>query len=160
MNESTSVYLRLKSLFTGLTTRKNSTPSRRHVAETEDNQPFSPGRDPRELSDVLTSLTTDLGWSVSLAESDLLAGWRDLAGEKNAEHSYPESINDGVLVIRCDSSAWATQLRLMRSQLLTRAAQSFPRAAITTIHFYGPDAPSWNHGPRSIPGRGPRDTYG
>ncbi|PZQ74527.1 MAG: DUF721 domain-containing protein, partial [Cutibacterium acnes] len=23
-----------------------------------------------------------------------------------------------------------------------------------------PSAPSWKHGPRSVPGRGPRDTYG
>nr|NLD40552.1 DUF721 domain-containing protein [Actinomycetales bacterium] len=24
----------------------------------------------------------------------------------------------------------------------------------------GPKAPSWKHGIRSVPGRGPRDTYG
>ncbi|MDP4886606.1 MAG: DUF721 domain-containing protein, partial [Aquiluna sp.] len=26
--------------------------------------------------------------------------------------------------------------------------------------FIGPSAPSWKKGPRSVPGRGPRDTYG
>ena len=38
--------------------------------------------------------------------------------------------------------------------------ERFPDADIVSIRFQGPDAPSWKRGPRSIPGRGPRDTYG
>ncbi|MDA7848425.1 DUF721 domain-containing protein, partial [bacterium] len=38
--------------------------------------------------------------------------------------------------------------------------ERFPQAAITTLSIKGPGAPSWKHGPRSVPGRGPRDTYG
>ena len=33
-------------------------------------------------------------------------------------------------------------------------------AGIETVRFIGPDTPSWKRGPRAIPGRGPRDTYG
>jgi predicted nucleic acid-binding Zn ribbon protein len=65
-----------------------------------------------------------------------------------------------VLVVRCESTAWATQLRMMRSELLVRIGERFPGADIQSIRFQGPDAPSWKRGPRSIPGRGPRDTYG
>ena len=31
---------------------------------------------------------------------------------------------------------------------------------VSEIRFVGPTAPSWKKGPRSVPGRGPRDTYG
>ena len=159
MSESTAVYLRLKALFSGKT-EQTFRGGRYRKKNDDGSEPFTPGRDPVGLGDVVDSLAADLGWTVSLVQSDLMASWVQLAGEKNAEHSYPERITDGILAIRCDSTAWATQLRMMRSRLLVNAAEYFPEAGITSIHFYGPDAPSWNHGPRSIPGRGPRDTYG
>jgi len=86
--------------------------------------------------------------------------WPDLVGAETAEHSTPLSIEDGVLAVQCDSTAWATQLRLMRSHITTTIANRYPDAGIHSVRFDGPNAPSWKRGPRSIPGRGPRDTYG
>jgi len=48
----------------------------------------------------------------------------------------------------------------MRVQIQTQIAQRFPEAGIQSVRFEGPNAPSWKRGPRVIPGRGPRDTYG
>jgi predicted nucleic acid-binding Zn ribbon protein len=48
----------------------------------------------------------------------------------------------------------------MRSRVLTVVLERYPAAGIRSLRFEGPDAPSWKRGPRSIPGRGPRDTYG
>jgi predicted nucleic acid-binding Zn ribbon protein len=31
---------------------------------------------------------------------------------------------------------------------------------VTRLRVVGPTAPSWKKGPRSVRGRGPRDTYG
>ncbi|WP_233265583.1 DUF721 domain-containing protein [Leifsonia sp. AG29] len=160
VSEASRVYLRLKELFTGTPARtRRARRERPEVAEGM-SRPFSPGRDPRGLGDVMDSLTAQLGWTSALAQSDILTQWEALAGSENAKHSFPEGITDGALVIRCDSTAWATQLGMMRSELLRKVAELFPDADIETIHFRGPNAPSWNHGPRSIPGRGPRDTYG
>ncbi len=157
-SEASAVYLRLKSLFTG-------TPARRKRAARDDqadglSRPFGSGRDPHGVGDVVDALAAQLGWTSALAQSDVLDGWRELAGEETAKHAFPEQIADGVLVVRCESTAWATQLRMMRSELLARIAERFPQAEIESIRFQGPDAPSWKRGPRSIPGRGPRDTYG
>ena len=158
VSEASAVYLRLKALFTG-------TPSRgRRTARREDqpgvSKPFGSGRDPHGVGDVVDALAAQLGWTSPLAQSDLLDGWRELAGEEIAKHAIPDQIADGVLVVRCESTAWATQLRMMRSELLARIADRFPKAGIESIHIQGPDVPSWKRGPRSIPGRGPRDTYG
>jgi predicted nucleic acid-binding Zn ribbon protein len=109
---------------------------------------------------VIEGLTAKLGWESPLAQSELLASWVEIAGAETAEHSTPTAIEDGVLLVQCDSTAWATQLRLMRSQIMTHIATRYPDAGIAEVRFQGPNAPSWKRGPRSIPGRGPRDTYG
>jgi len=95
-----------------------------------------------------------------MAQSDLLGSWIELAGEETAKHSTPAGIDEGVLTVHCESTAWATQLRMMRVEIMTHIMQKFPDAGIAAIRFQGPNAPSWKKGPRSIPGRGPRDTYG
>jgi predicted nucleic acid-binding Zn ribbon protein len=158
MSEAADVYLRLKALFTGSTSRSRKRSPREETDPAS--RPFGSGRDPRGVGDVVDALAVQLGWTSALAQSDLLEGWRELAGEETAKHAIPDQIADGVLVIRCESTAWATQLRMMRSELLVRIGERFPDAGIESIRFQGPDAPSWKRGPRSIPGRGPRDTYG
>jgi predicted nucleic acid-binding Zn ribbon protein len=157
-SEATAVYLRMKELFSGTPSRSRRTTVR--PDEPGGSRPFGAGRDPRGLGDVVDALAAQLGWTSALAQSDLLEGWRELAGEETAKHAIPDAITDGVLVVRCESTAWATQLRMMRSELLVRIGDRFPEADIQSIRFQGPDAPSWKRGPRSIPGRGPRDTYG
>jgi len=159
LSEASAVYLRFREIFGGVPARSKRA-RKKDDSDPSASQPFGKGRDPRGLGDVVDALASQLGWTSSLAQSDLLAGWIELAGEETAKHAIPEGITEGVLTVRCESTAWATQLRMMRSDLLARIAERFPQADIQTIRFQGPDAPSWKRGPRSIPGRGPRDTYG
>jgi predicted nucleic acid-binding Zn ribbon protein len=160
MSEGARVYERLKQLFAGAPERRRRRAPRRDADDPAGSMPYSPGREPRGLGSVVDALTTELGWSSPLAQSELIASWPDLVGSGTAEHSTPAGIEDGLLTVRCESTAWATQLRLMRSELLSHIADRFPDAGIESIRFQGPDVPSWKRGPRSIPGRGPRDTYG
>lgn len=157
--EAVSVYLRFKNLFGSGNARRGArkTGRRERAASTV---PFGSGRDPRGIGSVVEALTTQLGWNSPLAQSELLASWSSLAGEETARHSTPIGISDDVLTVQCQSTAWATQLRIMRSEILKQIALRYPDAGIQSIRFQGPDAPSWKRGPRSIPGRGPRDTYG
>ncbi|WP_082487226.1 DUF721 domain-containing protein [Leifsonia sp. Root112D2] len=158
LSEAASVYLRFKALLGGTNSHRSS--RRRKPPAEGATVPYGAGRDPHGLGSVMDVLTTELGWSSPLARSELMASWPKLAGDETAKHSDPVGIDDGVLTVRCESTAWATQLRLMRSELLKHIAERFPDAGIQSIRFQGPDAPSWKRGPRSIPGRGPRDTYG
>jgi predicted nucleic acid-binding Zn ribbon protein len=157
--EHVGVYLRLREVF-GSSSDRAATARKRRVRTEGTSVPFGEGRDPHGLGDVIDGLTVRMGWTSPLARSELLASWAMIVGEETAAHSEPVSIEDGVLSIRCDSTAWATQLRLMRSQVTTTIAERYPEAGIESVRFEGPNAPSWKRGPRSIPGRGPRDTYG
>ena len=157
--EHVAVYLRLRRVF-GDATGRSATARKRETRLPGASVPFAAGRDPHGLGDVIDTLASKMGWTSPLARSELLASWAELVGAETAEHSDPVSIEEGVLTVRCDSTAWATQLRLMRAQISTTIAQRFPDAGIESVRFEGPNAPSWKRGPRSIPGRGPRDTYG
>ena len=154
--EHVAVYLRFRRVFGGA---RGVNP--RKVAKREGTSvPFAAGRDPLGLGQVIDGLSSNMGWTSPLARSDLLASWEEIVGADTAAHSTPLAIDEGVLTVNCDSTAWATQLRLMRSQIATTIAVRFPDAGIDSVRFVGPNAPSWKRGPRSIPGRGPRDTYG
>jgi len=158
-SEASRVYLRFKDVF-GDPNAKHFRAKRRSPGESGSSVPFGVGRDPRGLGDTINSLTMQLGWNSPLAQSELLASWSELAGEETANHSTPAGIDEGVLTVHCESTAWATQLRMMRVEIMTHIATRYPDAGIQSIRFQGPNAPSWKKGPRSIPGRGPRDTYG
>jgi predicted nucleic acid-binding Zn ribbon protein len=120
----------------------------------------TPG-DPTLISDVLTNLVSDRQWESGLAEGNLFAQWERIVGSDIATHTTPISILDGVLLIQCSSTAWATQLQSVHDQLVATISSSAPGALVESLKFTGPTAPSWKKGIRTIRGaRGPRDTYG
>lgn len=161
-SEPARVYEHLRDVFGVPGTGRPGRDARRRAraAEDESTIPFGRGRDPRGLDAVLDRLTSDLGWDSPLARSTLVADWPELVGAETAQHTDPVGIEDGQLLVRCDSTAWATQLRRMRSAVLARILDQHPLAGVDEVRFIGPGAPSWKRGPRAVPGRGPRDTYG
>ncbi len=117
--------------------------------------------DPTPLADALGDLIRHQGWSTELSVHALLGRWPSLVGDAVAQHSAPESFAAGVVTVRTDSTAWASQLRLMTPLLLAKLNAALGDGTIKRITVKGPDAPSWKHGLRSVrDGRGPRDTYG
>jgi predicted nucleic acid-binding Zn ribbon protein len=156
--EHIAVYQRFRRIFGDA--GKRSANARKRNAKPVSGIPFTDGRDAHTLGDVMDALTMRMGWTSPLARAELIASWPDLVGGETASHSTPVGIEEGVLTVQCDSTAWATQLRLMRTKVTTEIAKRFPDAGIQSVRFEGPNAPTWKRGPRSIPGRGPRDTYG
>ncbi|MGW9021233.1 DUF721 domain-containing protein [Leucobacter chromiiresistens] len=154
---ATEAYLRAKSVWRGVPHRRRA---RRKGDSAAGGSPFGFGRDPRALSDVLVTVASDMGWSVELEQARLIGEWPEFAGGATAEHTSVVGISHGVLQIQCDSTTWATELRRLRGELLTRLLRDYPDSEVRDIRFLAPGAPSWRHGPRSVPGRGPRDTYG
>lgn len=150
--EARSVYQRLRNKFGGYRAQEKGS--------TEGSEPFGSFRDPGSMADALDELATSMGWASSLARAELAEHWADIVGDDVATHAQPTSFYEGSLEIVCDSSAWATQLRLMKKTLLQALQERFPEAGVSDITVKAPGAPSWKHGSRSVPGRGPRDTYG
>lgn len=123
-------------------------------------KPFDKGREPITAGGALDAMFKNFSWQGKVAEAELFTKWPEVVGKVNADNAKPEALVDGTLTIRCKSTAWATQLRLMQAELLEKLRQAHPELKIDALKLLGPDAPSWKKGPRSVPGRGPRDTYG
>jgi predicted nucleic acid-binding Zn ribbon protein len=118
------------------------------------------GRDPSLLGDQLDRLMLDRGWNVDVAVGSVMGRWPSIVGNEVADHCIPVTFRDGVLTLRADSTAWATQLRLMSSSILSRLETEVGKDTVTELRVQGPSAPSWIRGPRRSTGPGPRDTYG
>jgi len=122
-----------------------------------------PKRGPGDLEPVgavLAEVIEEPGWWARIGLASLLGRWPDLVGPVNAEHSSPEGYEDRVLTIRAESTAWATSIRQLAPQLVATLNAKLGDGTITRVVVIGPERPSWKKGRRSVPGRGPRDTYG
>lgn len=134
--------------------------TKRREAKASGSKPFDAGRDPIRAADSISGLIADFEWSSKIERAELFAAWAQIVGPDSAEASLPEELTGTRLVVRCRSTAWATQLRLLHDDILAKIKERFVELEVTEIKFIGPQAPSWKKGPRSVPGRGPRDTYG
>ncbi|MDO3639916.1 DciA family protein, partial [Mycolicibacterium arseniciresistens] len=122
--------------------------------------PGPDSRDPQTLGAATSDLARSRGWSGRVAEGSVLGRWTTVVGEQIAEHAVPTGLRDGVLTVSAESTAWATQLRMVQSQLLAKIAAAVGDGVVTSLKIVGPVAPSWRKGRYHISGRGPRDTYG
>ena len=127
----------------------------------QENESREKNTDPQSLETVLSEVIANRNWSKGVAEGSLFSDWVQIVGQEIATHTTPISLVDGKLTIQSSSSAWATQMRLMQSDLLKTISTTATGALVEELIFIGPHAPSWKRGLRTIRGaRGPRDTYG
>jgi len=118
-------------------------------------------RDPQLLESTVDRIVSERGWELDLRVHGVFGRWPQLVGDEVAAHCSPESFADGRLVVRTDSTAWATQLKLLAPTVVRRLNEELGHGTVTVIEVLGPHGPSWKKGPRSVrDGRGPRDTYG
>ena len=117
-------------------------------------------REPRRLGAVWEKYVHNFGFGQMLDVGKLKANWEQIVGSQVAQHAQIESIKDGDVVVRCDSTRWASELRNLIPQLMGLIEDHAGSVVIKRLIVLGPQAPSWKHGPRSVKGRGPRDTYG
>lgn len=112
------------------------------------------------LGTVLGAVIRTQGWDHSTRLGSVMAKWADIVGEQVAAHCVVESFDEDKLIIRCDSTAWMKQLQLLLPHIERRIDEEVGAGVVKQTIVRGPQAPSWKKGQWSVPGRGPRDTYG
>lgn len=134
-------------------TRRRSTPAS-----------FTNDRDPQTVDTVLRRWVRDQGFESEVGSGSLIARWAEIVGAQLADHVIPDGVRDTPtgreLLLRADSTAWATQVRLLIPQILGRIRALLGAGVVDRIRVTGPAPPRGPSGPRRVPGRGPRDTYG
>ena len=121
------------------------------------------GRDPLPLGAAINRLITERGWETPAAVGGVMGCWPQLVGDDIALHCEPQSYDEQerVLTVRCDSTAWATQLRLLAPTLGARLNADLGHGTVKLIRVRGPEGPRSSHGRLRAPGsRGYGDTFG
>lgn len=123
------------------------------------------GRDPVPLSAAISRLITERAWETPAAVGGVMGRWPLIVGEQLAGHCVPLSYDDApdarVLTVQCDSTAWATQVRLLAPRLVARVNEDLGQGTVKFIKVQGPQGRPRGYGPLRAPGsRGPGDTYG
>ncbi len=122
--------------------------------------PVRKERRPALLGDIFAQQAKERHWRRNIAHGAIMTRWPAIVGDVLAANTEVREFSDGVLVVECASTAWATQLRLMQSEILSKIAVEVGDGVIDQLRILGPKAPSWRKGRLHIKGRGPRDTYG
>jgi predicted nucleic acid-binding Zn ribbon protein len=119
------------------------------------------GDDPQPLGAAIRKLLAERGWQQQAAVGSAFGRWAEIVGPELAAHARPEGLTDGELVVAADSTAWATQLRLLASTLVRRLNAELGEGTVKRVKVRGPAGPARTPGAwRARGGRGPRDTYG
>jgi predicted nucleic acid-binding Zn ribbon protein len=144
--------------------RRRTAPRRRRV-DPQASGAHPDERDPQLLDSTIGRLIAEQGWGTDVRVHGVFSRWDSLVGREVAQHCSPESFTQGEdggrLVVRTDSTAWATQMKLLAPTVVRRLNEELGDRTVTVIDVQGPHGPSWKRGLRSVrDGRGPRDTYG
>ena len=63
----------------------------------------------------------------------LVERWAELVGDNLAARTRPSALHASTLVIAVDDPAWATQLKYLEGDLLTRIAEAVGAGAVTEL---------------------------
>ena len=78
-------------------------------------------RDPTPLGDLMPKLVSGRGWAERMALGRLREAWAEVVGPLVAERSQPVKLYRGVLTVRADGGAWASELTLLARTVAGKA---------------------------------------
>lgn len=117
--------------------------------------------DPQLFGRAIMDLLATRGWERSAAVGGVFGRWPEIVGGDLAAHTRPESFEDGEVLISADSTAWATQVRLLARTLIRRLNEELGDGTVKKVKVRGPqNGPRPTGGLRVTGSRGPGDTYG
>lgn len=119
-------------------------------------------RDPQRANDLLSAVIRRQGWNKNMSVGQIMNAWPELVGENIAAHTRPVKYDAEalILIIQCDSTGWATQLRLMQTRILHTIARKVGPDVVAQVKILGPNNRRRNPGRLRVQGRGPRDDFG
>ncbi|HEX2057349.1 MAG TPA: DUF721 domain-containing protein [Actinomycetota bacterium] len=94
------------------------------------------------LKDLLADATGRLGIPSPEATGRVWAAWGDIVGPAVAAHAEPTSLRGGVLRVRADSPAWATEIGYLADEIRSRANAVTGRSLVSEVRVWTGPSPS------------------
>ena len=76
--------------------------------------------DPQPLGRLVDALVTEQDWSAHTKVGSVFGRWDAMVGPDIAAHCAPQTLTEGELLVVAESTAWATQLRLLAPSILAK----------------------------------------
>jgi len=87
------------------------------------------------IQSLLGGLLKDRQMVASMRRVMVMSLWEQVVGPMVAKKSWPEKMAEGVLTVGVSSHPWASELDLLKPQILTRYRQLLGRSAIKDVEF-------------------------
>ncbi|GAA4618104.1 hypothetical protein GCM10023195_81150 [Actinoallomurus liliacearum] len=98
------------------------------------------GGDPTAFGPAIRELLAARGWQERAAVGGVFGRWPQIVGPELAEHTEPQTFEDGILVVAADSNTWAAQLRLLSGPLVKRLNEELGHGTVQRVKVIGPSS--------------------
>ncbi len=89
----------------------------------------------RKVDDLLQIFLDRIGRSNGASYVGLFRGWRQIVGDRIADHAEPVDIRGSALIVEADHPGWVQMVMMSQAQILRRLKQHYPELAITGLHI-------------------------
>ncbi|RAV32863.1 DUF721 domain-containing protein [Corynebacterium heidelbergense] len=119
-------------------------------------------RDPARAGSVLSREIRRHGWQHNIAAGRLVQDWSSIVGPEVAAHTHVLAYHEEQreLIVQCDSTPWATQLRYMAPMVLASIAKTVGSGVVEHLQIKNPNCGPKSTGRLRWQGRGKRDDWG
>ncbi len=87
------------------------------------------------IGNVFTQLFHDLGIDKAIQQNMAVSRWAEIVGERIAEISDAEHIENGVLFVKVSSPVWRNELVFMKSNLINSVNEALAKTVVKDIKF-------------------------
>lgn len=113
------------------------------------------------IGDAAAIVGAELGLAAPLVFTRVVEAWAEIVGETLAAHSRVRSVRNGVIEVRVDSPAWATEFRYHERDLVDRVSRLVGEGVVRAVQarVARPDEPPAEPGgsARGTPREPPRE---
>jgi len=87
------------------------------------------------IGNVFNQLFRDLGIDKAIQQNKAVSQWSEIVGERIAEFSEAERIENGVLFVKVSSPVWRNELVFMKSSLIDSINKALAKNIVKDIKF-------------------------
>ena len=92
-------------------------------------------RHPEKIGDILTEAMKSKGWNTILTENQACVYWEDIVGKEIAERTRALRVENGVLLVKVNSSIWKQELHFNKLIILEKIRNFLNNNLISDIKF-------------------------
>ncbi|MCX7725361.1 MAG: DUF721 domain-containing protein [Chitinispirillaceae bacterium] len=90
---------------------------------------------PEKIGNILENYLSERGYLSICKEYNVVSMWKDIVGDKIASISKCVNVEDGILYVSVESSAWRLELSFLKKEILSKIKEKTNCQSIKDIVF-------------------------